>query len=212
VGGKGMKKKKVLLIGDSITECGRHEDSEGLGSGYVRIIHDYFVTAYPTTSYLFLNRGVGGDRITDLAARWQEDALNLNPDYISISIGINDVWRQLDHPEMKQVGTEQFQQLYVDLLTQIKEKTNAKIILMEPTVIEEDVQAPGNKMLVDYVAIVHKVAEQFDATVVPTHKAFITYLQSGKGNKLTMDGVHMNSAGNMLMASTWIKAVEDHLK
>ncbi|MBO1510974.1 SGNH/GDSL hydrolase family protein [Metabacillus bambusae] len=207
-----MVVKKVLLIGDSITEWGRHEDPENLGSGYVRLIHDYFVTTYPNQAYQFLNRGVGGDRIIDLAERWQKDAIDLNPDYISISIGINDVWRQLDHADMEQIGTEQFQQLYIDLLTQVREKTNARIILMEPTIIEEDVKAKGNQLLFDYVEIVHKVAKEFHATVVPTHKAFINYLQSGNDYKLTTDGVHMNPAGNMLMASTWIKAVEDQLK
>jgi lysophospholipase L1-like esterase len=212
MGGNEMIEKKVLLIGDSITEWGRHEDPENIGSGYVRLIHDYFVTTYPNQAYQFLNRGVGGDRITDLAERWQKDAIELKPDYISISIGINDVWRQLDHPDLDQIGTEQFQQLYIDLLTQIREKTNAKIILMEPTVIEEDLKAKGNQLLFDYVEIVNNIAKEFQATVVPTHKAFISYLQSGNGYKLTTDGVHMNPAGNMLMASTWIKAVEDQLK
>ena len=119
--------KKVVLIGDSITDCGRREDPENLGSGYVRLIHDYFVTAYPNEQIQFINKGISGNRITDLAARWQGDVIDLNPDYVSISIGINDVWRQLDRPEIEQVGTELFQKLYIDLLTQLKEKTNEVI-------------------------------------------------------------------------------------
>lgn len=207
-----IDKMKVLFIGDSITEWGRHGDPEDIGTGYVRLIHDYFVTIYPSRQFTFLNRGVGGNRITDLEARWQQDAIAPNPDVISISIGINDVWRQIDHPEMEQVSVKQFEHLYVDLLTQVKEKTKAKIILMEPTVIEEDVESRGNQLLPHYVAVIHKVAEQFDATLVSTHKAFIDYLKANNGYKLTTDGVHMNSAGNMLMATTWIQAAGDHLK
>lgn len=206
-----MEVKRIVLIGDSITEWGRQGDPEDIGTGYVRLIHDYFVTTFPNQIFQFFNRGVGGDRITDLAARWQTDAIELQPDYISISIGINDVWRQLDHPDMDQVDSEQFEQLYVELLTQVNEKTNAKIIIMEPTIIEEDVHAPGNNMLKKYVEMIHKVAEQFDAVIVPTHTAFINYLQADNGYKLTTDGVHMNPAGNMLMASTWIKSVNGQL-
>lgn len=206
-----MEVKRIVLIGDSITEWGRQGDPEDIGTGYVKLIHDYFVTTFPNQIFQFFNRGVGGDRITDLAARWQTDAIELQPDYISISIGINDVWRQLDRPDMDQVDSEQFEQLYVELLTQVKEKTNAKIIIMEPTIIEEDVHAPGNNMLKIYVEMIHKVAEQFDAVIVPTHTAFINYLKADNGYKLTTDGVHMNPAGNMLMASTWIKSVNGKL-
>ncbi len=207
-----IDKMKVLFIGDSITEWGRHGDPEDIGTGYVRLIHDYFVTLYPNKQFTFLNRGVGGNRITDLAERWQQDAIAPNPDVISVSIGINDVWRQIDHPEMEQVSVKQFEHLYVDLLTQVKEKTNAKIILMEPTVIDEDVESRGNQLLPDYVAVIRKVAQQFDTTLVPTHSAFIDYLKANNGYKLTTDGVHMNSAGNMLMATTWIQAAGERLK
>ncbi|HZH63000.1 MAG TPA: SGNH/GDSL hydrolase family protein, partial [Metabacillus sp.] len=154
----------------------------------------------------------GGNRITDLASRWQKDVIEPNPDYVSISIGINDVWRQLDRPEIEQVDVEKFERIYKELLTQVKEHTNARIILMEPTVIEEDLQAQGNQMLKKYVKVVNEMAKQFEAIIVPTHQAFIQYLENNNGYKLTTDGVHMNSAGNMLMATTWLKVVEDQLK
>jgi lysophospholipase L1-like esterase len=207
-----MTTKKILLIGDSITDCGRREDQEGLGYGYVRIIHDYLVTMYPVANYQIVNTGIGGDRVTDLAARWQTDVIDHQPDYVSISIGINDVWRQLDRPEIEQVTPEIFHQIYVQLLTQVKEETNAQIVLMEPTIIEEDIESTGNKMLIDYIDIVNNLAQQFDATIVPTHQAFIKYLQAENNHKLTTDGVHMNSAGNMLMATTWLRAFEERLK
>lgn len=198
---------RILFIGDSITDAGRKEDNDSLGWGYVRIIHDYLQLSYPDKAVEFLNRGIGGDRIIDLENRWQEDVLSLQPDFLSISIGINDVWRQLDHPEMEQVYPERFKEIYEHLLTQVKEKTDAQIIIMEPTIIEEDVNARGNQLLKAYVQVVHEMAQRFDAVVVPTHESFCRYLENEKRKKLTTDGVHMNSLGNMLMAKTWLEAV-----
>jgi acyl-CoA thioesterase I len=205
-----MKKNdKIVFIGDSITEWGRAGDPEDIGTGYVRLIHDYLVTAYPEQKPLVLNRGVGGHRIPDLANRWQTDVVDENPAYVSVSIGINDVWRQLDHLEDDQVYPEQFEEIYMDLLNQVKEKTNAVIVLMEPTVIEEDVHSEGNQKLIPYAEIVKRLAEKFGAIYVPAHRAFLEYLNAGTEYKLTIDGVHTNSTGNMLMAQTWIKAFEE---
>jgi acyl-CoA thioesterase I len=197
-------KNKLLFIGDSITEWGRHEDQEDIGTGYVRIVHDYLKVSYPNKEWDIYNRGVGGDRIIDLKKRWNEDVVELDPDIISVSIGINDVWRQLDHPELEQVDPQLFEQIYRELLETIKDK---QIVLMEPTIIEEDIQAEGNVKLKKYVAVIHKLAEEFEATVVHTHEQFIAYLQSTHKQLVTIDGVHMNSIGNMLMAKTWITAV-----
>ena len=205
------KDDKIVFIGDSITEWGREGDPEDIGTGYVRLIHDYLVTTYPERKPVVLNRGIGGHRIPDLATRWQTDVIDENPAYVSVSIGINDVWRQLDQFEDEQVYPEQFEAIYVDLLDQVKEKTNAIIILMEPTIIEENIQSEGNQKLIPYAEIVQKLAKKFEAIYVPTHKAFIQFLKANTGYKVTIDGVHTNSAGNMLMAQTWIRAFEDKL-
>jgi lysophospholipase L1-like esterase len=206
-----MKATKILFIGDSITDCGRLEDHDGLGYGYVRLLHDYLVTTYPSMTFQFVNVGINGNRIVDLFSRWQTDVIDHKPDFVSISIGINDVWRQLDRPEMEQVTPEDYNRIYIELLKEVRDKTNAKILLMEPTIIGEDPNSIGNKMLVDYVEIVNKVAKQFNGTVIPTNKAFINYLQSNPNYKLTTDSVHMNTKGNMLMATTWLRAIEDQL-
>lgn len=203
-----MNKKDLLLfIGDSITEAGRFEDSEQIGFSYVRYIRDYIAINRPELLPTIVNKGVGGNRVTDLAERWEEDVLNLNPDYVSISIGINDVWRQLDSPHEVSLSPERFKEVYASLIEQVHARTNAKIILMEPTVIEEDVNAQGNKLLKPYVKAVKELAERYDAVLVPTHAAFIAYLEKENRQVLTTDGVHMNTAGNMLMAQTWLQAV-----
>lgn len=199
---------RIVFIGDSITEWGRGEDTEGIGTSYVRLIHDYFRTIYPEQCPAIINRGVGGDRITDIAARWQEDVIALNPDVITVSVGINDVWRQLDNPNIEQVSPKRFEQIYHDLIVEVKQEIGADIILMEPTLIEENIHSEGNQKLIPYIEIVNKIAKQHETFVVPTHQAFIKYLESNSGYPLTTDGVHMNSAGNMLMAQTWLKTME----
>ncbi|QCK83060.1 hypothetical protein E5Z46_13115 [Geobacillus kaustophilus NBRC 102445] len=88
---------RIVFIGDSITESGRWRDPEQIGYGYVRLIRDYLITAYPHRSFDVVNRGVSGNRIPDLLARWERDVIDLQPDIVSISIGINDV-SHISHP------------------------------------------------------------------------------------------------------------------
>ena len=204
-------KQRIVFIGDSITHWGKTE-SDSIGTGYVRLLHDYLQVTYPEREFEMFNEGISGNRVTDLAQRWEQDVLSHRPDFVSISIGINDVWRQLDSPDMEQVYPEQFEEVYESLVASLKEKTNAAIILMEPTVIDEIVQSEGNVKLAPYVEIVHKLAERYNAVLVPTHEAFIRYLKTGNGQALTLDGVHMNSLGNMLMAKTWLETAEELFK
>lgn len=202
------ERKKLLFIGDSITEWGRFQDPENLGNNYVRLIHDYLKVSYPNKNFEVINRGISGNRITDLEKRWGEDVVGHNPDILSISIGINDVWRQIDQPQMEQVYPEQFRIIYEKLIVDTKEKTNAKIILLEPTVIEEVVSKKANDMLKPYVEIVRGLAKKYNTAIVPMHDLFLQYLQKGD-YPVTTDGVHMNSAGNMLMALGWLKVAEE---
>lgn len=201
--------RKLLFIGDSITESGIQEDPENLGNGYVRLIHEYLRVTYPTSTFEVINKGVGGNRITDLASRWKNDVLDGNPDLVSVSIGINDVWRQLDQPHMEQVSPTKFNYVYEEIIQQLKHISDAELILMEPTIIQEDVNSIGNKKLAAYVKIVRQLGEKYHANVVATNVAFLDYLQAGNKYALTVDGVHMNTRGNVLMAKSWLKDAED---
>ncbi|MFP7169543.1 SGNH/GDSL hydrolase family protein [Terribacillus halophilus] len=190
--------EKWIFIGDSITECGRFEDPRDIGDGYVKMIEDELSKKKEVE---ILNKGVGGNRITDLAERWEGDVLSLAPDLVSISIGINDVWRQLDQPQIQQIYPDEFRKIYDKLLFGTRQ-IGAVLFLMEPTIIEEKNDSKGNRMLIPYVEIVRELADKHDAALVRTHTAF---LQTTKTN-LTTDGVHMTSAGNRLMADTWLEA------
>ncbi|WP_046176426.1 SGNH/GDSL hydrolase family protein [Domibacillus indicus] len=200
------KKDRLLFIGDSITDCGRRTEPEELGDGYVRLVRDQLICESPANAPVVINKGIGGNRVTDLAERWEQDVLQEQPTVLSVSIGINDVWRQLDSPGMNQVLPGKFEEVYRSLL----EKTSGvQLVLMEPTIIEEDPQSKGNEMLKPYVDIVQKLSKEYNAVLVPAHQAFISYISGENEHKLTTDGVHMNSIGNMLMARTWIKAINE---
>ncbi|AEI43283.1 SGNH/GDSL hydrolase family protein [Paenibacillus mucilaginosus] len=202
-----QSKDRIVFIGDSITDKGRKKDPLKLGTGYVRLLRDYLIAAYPHLSLRIINEGVSGNRVTDLEKRWTLDVLDHRPQWVSISIGINDVWRQLDSPDMEQVYPQRYEEVYARLLEQVREIPGCRPILMEPTVIKEYPESTGNKLLQPYVEAVHRLADRYDAILVPTHKAFLDYLRCDTGHDLTTDGVHMNPLGDMLMASTWLKAV-----
>jgi acyl-CoA thioesterase-1 len=200
-------KDKIVFIGDSITDKGRKKDPLKLGSGYVRILHDYLTVQYPELSLKVINEGVSGNRVIDLEKRWRMDVLDHRPQWISISIGINDVWRQLDSPDAEQVYPDRFETVYRNLLKQTLELTNCRVILMQPTVIKEYTDSTGNCLLKPYVNIVDRLADEFNAVLVPTHQSFIEFIQCETGKDLTTDGVHMTTLGDTLMSSTWIKAL-----
>lgn len=202
----GIKEnEKIVFAGDSITEDGRFADPLGLGKSYVRYIHDYFQEHFPEKNIQVVNKGISGNRITDLKERWDEDIIKEDPDWISISIGINDVWRQLDKPEIEQVDPGQFEHIYRKLLTKATERTNAKLIILASTIIEEDSNSKGNTLLTAYVQITEKLAAQFNALYIPLHDKFIHHIEQAEHEPLTTDGVHMNDTGRELMAKTWLE-------
>ncbi|WP_416729916.1 SGNH/GDSL hydrolase family protein [Fictibacillus sp. JL2B1089] len=192
---------KIIFIGDSITASNKNTDPDRLGDGYVRMIKEVL-----PKEVTVINKGVNGHRVTDLAFRWQRDVIDLEPDLLSVSIGINDVWRQLDSPQLEQVDASKFEEVYRELLTQLSPKT--KLVLMEPTIIKENTGSQGNQLLIPYVEVVRKLAIEFDAVLVPTHEIFLNHLTKKPDVSLTTDGVHMRRKGNELMAKTWLEAAE----
>ncbi|MEA3434683.1 MAG: GDSL-type esterase/lipase family protein [Campylobacterota bacterium] len=131
--------ESILFIGDSITDCERDYPvgmSIGLGEGYVAFVDSLLATLYPEDSIRVLNTGINGNRIVDLETRWQTDVLDLSPDWLSVMIGINDVWWQFrDQLDPDQVKIEQYETIYRKLLTQTRPNLKG-LILMSPYLIE----------------------------------------------------------------------------
>jgi acyl-CoA thioesterase-1 len=190
--------QKMIFIGDSITDCGRKDDPEHIGGGYVRIVRDYLSIVRPEISLQVVNQGISGETILDLKARWKEDVIELKPDWLTISIGINDEW--------KNVSCDDFRDTYRELLNETKSKTGSSLIVMETTILSEDSNDGKNERLLPYNQIIREVAAEFEAILVPQYQSFTAYLREQRGKTLTVDQVHMNSTGNLFMAVNWLKA------
>lgn len=204
--------QKLLFIGDSITDCGRgrpvgQRRGTGLGSGYVSFVDSILGAALPELPLCVLNTGISGNRVTDLEARWQTDVLDLKPNWLSVMIGINDVWRQFDSElGMPQVGPEQYEAVYRGLLAQTKSQLDG-LVLMTPYFLEANRNDPMRQQMDVYGAITKQLANEFDAVFVDVQAAFDRYLDHQPTQSLCGDRVHPNGVGHMIIARAFLQAV-----
>lgn len=198
---------KLLFIGDSITDCGRRDDPERVGHGYVRIIRDHLRAKDPANAPNVINMGISGNRVTNLAERWQTDVLDLAPDILSIKIGINDIWHNLGG-RSEGVDIEQFARVYDDLLAQMRTLLpSCRLVLCEPSVIWPPQPIEGNERLQPFIHTVRALAIARGADhVVPLHAAFENAKRARADIDWAPDGVHPSSSGHMLIARTWLAA------
>jgi lysophospholipase L1-like esterase len=204
--------QRFLLIGDSITDTGRAWPvgtfEGGLGSGYVSLVHALLTSVYPELGIEVLNVGIGGNTVRDLKGRWKKDVLNLRPDWLSIMIGTNDVWRQFDRPNDKSAGVfeDEFTQTLTNLVTETKPSVKG-LILLTPFLMEKNLLDPMRSKMDEYGAIVKSVAAGADVPVIDTQAAFDNVLEYLPTYALAPDRVHPTLPGHQILA----KAVLDAL-
>ncbi|MDQ0116150.1 SGNH/GDSL hydrolase family protein [Paenibacillus harenae] len=206
-------KSKLVMIGDSITDCERARPyGEGLfgaiGKGYVSLVDALLTAAYPEYGIRVVNMGTSGNTVRDLKGRWQSDVLDLKPDWLSIMIGINDVWRQYDLPAQ----TEQHVYIdeYEETLEQLVARTRSQLkglVLMTPFYIEPNEADPMRSTMDRYGAVVKKVAAKYDALYVDTQAAFNQVLTHIYPGTLAWDRVHPNMAGHAVLARAFLKSI-----
>ena len=143
----------------------------------------------------------------DLKARWKEDCLDIEPDWVSILIGINDCWRRYDRNDPTSV--EDFENGYRDILTRTANETNARLILCEPFVlpVPEDRKA-WREDLDPKIHVVRQLAREFNAIYIPLDGIFAAASVKREPAFWAADGVHPTSAGHALIAMEWLKAIE----
>lgn len=203
---------RLLFIGDSITDAGRArpvgEWRDGLGNGYVAHVDALLQAAAPEKRIRVMNTGISGNTVRDLAARWKTDVLDLRPDWLSIMIGINDVWRQFDsplHPE-RHVLPDEYRRTLGELVERTR-KSLRGLVLMTPYYIEPARSDPMRARMDEYSAIVRDLAGRFDAVLVDTQAAFDEVLRHVYPAALAWDRVHPAAAGHMVIARAFLKAV-----
>ena len=198
----------VVFQGDSITDAGRVGAPDGLGGGYVAMVAGTLRARHAHLGLKVVNRGLGGDRTTELLVRWKLDALDLQPHVLSISIGVNDVWRlRGEWNGQAHVTPAQYRQNYQQLLDQARTAGIRQLVLMSPTTIFDDTDAEVSGLLDECSACVAELARQYDAVYVPTREVQKEAMRGAPEIKWTSDGCHPTVAGHALLAATWLKAV-----
>ena len=158
---------KILFQGDSITDAGRdRSDYHNLGEGYPFYAAKYIAEEMPDTEFEFIDLGISGNQTIDLVNRLQSDFIDIQPDIVSILLGINDIWHTAEGWETA-VSDEQFEERYRTILAAIKEKTNAKIMILEPFLIPAGDKDGFEPFVAAKQKIVRKLAREFADVYVP---------------------------------------------
>lgn len=196
----------VLFQGDSITDCWRdRQDPNDLGRGYAQMAAGWFGARYPERRVRFLNRGVGGDRVRDLRARWEQDALALRPDWVSILIGINDVWHTVTAGEP--LPFEEIRDGMREILTRTRERTAARLILLEPFLVPAEPQDARRERLDRVIHLLRELAREFGAIYVPLDGLFAAACARREPEFWAPDCVHPSPAGHALIARAFLSAL-----
>jgi lysophospholipase L1-like esterase len=190
----------IVAIGDSITQQG----------GYLRDIDAVLTQLYPEMKLAkVVNKGIGGQKAEDLLARFEKDVVQLKPTYVTISIGINDVWHRVKNPHDPKVLAAYREN--VAKMVDMAQAAGIKVILLTPTIIEEKADSEGNRRLVGYVDAIKQIAAEKKCQLVDLHDLFLKIVKMRPDDfpekSLTTDGVHMNAAGNGLMAIGVLRAL-----
>ncbi len=192
--------RTILFFGDSITDAGRRTDPQELGDGYVRGIAETLAATGATV----INRGISGNRTGDLLARLEEDVIALEPDVVSILIGINDVWRRYDGGDA--TSAESFEENLRAILGDLRDRTDAQLIIVEPFLLPVADKLHYREDLDPKIAIERRLAEEFGAVFVELDAPLIALAGESTPEAVAPDGVHPSPAGHRFIADTWIEA------
>ncbi|MBQ3100817.1 MAG: GDSL family lipase [Clostridia bacterium] len=199
---------KILFQGDSITDSGRNrEDFYDLGLGYPKYVAEMLREVFADTEFEFINRGIGGHKTCDLVNRWEEDAVAHNPDIITILVGINDTWHCIH--DKNWIPAETYEANYRKLLSDIKEKTDAKIIILEQFLVPMEGTEAFHGDLEEKINLTRKVACEFADRYVPLNGLFATACVMEGVDKWTVEGVHPTEEGHRLIADYCFDAICD---
>lgn len=201
----------LLFTGDSVTDANRKKPVgeglwEGVGDGYVRQIDTLLNVFYPELKLRVTNTGISGDTTRELRARWQQDVLDFTPDWLSICIGINDVWRKFDEPCLPEssVSPEAYRENLDDMLSQAIPIVKKGIILLSPYYMEPLKEDPMRKEMDLYGEVCSSLAAKYGIRFVDLQAVFDRYLQHRHSSYISWDRVHPNSAGSLLIAKAFL--------
>jgi len=205
----------ILFQGDSITDAGRNRadiapnNAKMLGTGYSFLAASDLLLNNPAKDLKIFNRGVSGNKVYQLAERWDADALAFKPNVISIMIGVNDFWHTLTNGYTGTIET--YRSDYKKLLDRTKQALpDVKFIIGEPFAVNgvKSVTDKWYPKFNEYRAVAKEMASEYNAPFIPYQTIFDEAIKTAPGSYWTGDGVHPTLAGANLMAHAWLKTVK----
>ena len=205
----------LLFQGDSITDAGREKEQQlpnrpaSFGSGYAFLAASALLNALPRKNLTIFNRGISGNKVFQLADRWQQDCLDIQPDVLSILIGVNDYWHTRNGNYDGTVPV--YEKDYRALLNRTMNKLpDGKLVVCEPFYVlnTSAVDESWIDPMTEYQKAARRIATDFSAVWVPFQKVFDEAVKYAPGKYWTGDGVHPSMAGAQLMAEAWLRALE----
>ncbi|RZM28020.1 MAG: lysophospholipase [Pedobacter sp.] len=203
----------ILFQGDSITDGGRDRENQGynnlaaLGNGYVSLIAAQLLYSKPTKNLKIFNRGISGNKVYQLAERWEKDCLAIKPDILTVMIGVNDFWHTLTNGYTGTAKT--YRDDYIKLLTRTKDNfPDLHLIVMEPFGLK-GVKAVDDKWypsFLEYQQITKEVAGHFNAAYIPLQDIFNQAAKTAEPAFWTRDGVHPTIPGSAIISRAWLSA------
>ncbi len=215
---------KLLFIGASVTDCGRDRamrqnfvdatdfdasENNALGNGYVYFV-DALLGSQPIEySIQVVNKGNGGETSRDVRARWQRDVLDLQPDWVSLMIGVNDIWRRFDSPQQPElaVSLDEYEANIRDVVKRTRPHVKG-FLLATPFFLEPSHDDAMRAQFDLYHEVLRRIAREEDAIFVDIQAAFDRVLETRPSTTLAPDRIHPNHVGHMIAARAWLEAVD----
>lgn len=202
---------KILFQGDSITDAGRdRSDYHNLGEGYPLYAAKFIKEENPDIDFEFINLGISGDQTKDLVDRLQSDFIDIQPDLVSIHIGVNDTWHRASNRAW--LGNDVFEANYRKVLTEIKEKTNAKILMIEQFLLPVEDKAYFRADLNGKIDVERKLAREFADYYIPLDGLFAQACIDNESSHWSDDGVHPNANGSEFIGRIYADAFKKIIK
>ena len=202
---------RIVFSGDSVTDMGSANPvGEGLfdnvGHSYVRIIENMLAVYYPEIKIRVTNSGISGNTSRDLLARFDRDVVDLNPDWVSICIGINDVWRQFDSPAIPDchVMPDEYAKNLETMILKVKDKVKG-VFVLTPYIMEPNSEDMMRSRMNEYVQICSDLAQKYGCIFVDFQKMYEDYCRLRHSSYIAWDRIHPNQIGATLMAREFLK-------
>lgn len=198
--------QKIVMIGDSITDAGRREIEPPYGVGYMTLVRSFVTALHPELGLTWENRGIGGDTVRHLDARWTTDVVDEHPDVLTVMIGINDVWRAFGEKAHEAVPEDEYRATLTRLIGAARAGDGPDLYIGSPYMIEADRSDPMRAAMDSRIAVARDVAADAGATFIDVQAAFDRVLATTANTDWAEDRIHPNQPGHAVIAVEFLRA------